>query len=275
MLNIVKIKWDTYSLGSIGDVNLGEEQGIKRRVPLIDELRGFAIICMVFYHGAYDLVVLYGYNIPIFETDFMDALSTAFAMLFVVISGTACRYSRNNYKRGVICFTAGMIITLITYFATPDDFIRFGILHMLGISMIVFSLIDRFLDKISPAWGIALMTFLTVITYNIPSRYIGVTGLVEIGLPNVLYNSGFLFPFGFIGYGFVSSDYFPLFPWVFIFLAGSYFGVYLKGNKLPEGFYKGRSRPLAFVGRHTMIIYLLHQPLILGLITMIRYLSGA
>ncbi|NMB30460.1 MAG: DUF1624 domain-containing protein [Clostridiales bacterium] len=254
---------------------MGEVQGINKRVPLIDELRGFAIICMVLYHGAYDLVVLYGYSIPIFETDFMDALSTAFAMLFVVISGTACRYSRNNYKRGVICFTMGMIITMITYFATPDDFIRFGILHMLGISMIVFSLTHRIFDKISPIWGIALMIFLSVITYNIPSRYIGITGLIEIGLPGALYKSGYLFPFGFINYGFISSDYFPLFPWLFIFLAGSYFGVYFKGNKLPKGFYKGRSRPLAFVGRHTMIIYLAHQPIILGLIMAMRHISGA
>ena len=139
----------------------------------------------------------------------MDGFLTAFAMLFVVISGTACRYSRNNYKRGVICFTMGMIITMITYFATPDDFIRFGILHMLGISMIVFSLTHRIFDKISPIWGIALMIFLSVITYNIPSRYIGITGLIEIGLPGALYKSGYLFPFGFINYGFISSDYFP------------------------------------------------------------------
>ena len=81
-----------------------EKKNSGARVGLLDELRGFAIICMVVYHAMFDLKYLFGVNVPIFFDDWFDIVQTIFAGLFIFISGTVCRYSRNNLKRGVQCF---------------------------------------------------------------------------------------------------------------------------------------------------------------------------
>lgn len=79
------------------------------RVGILDELRGFAIICMVVYHAMYDLKYLFGLDIPIFFDGWFDVIRDIFAGLFIFISGTVCRYSSNNIKRGAQCFFHGMI----------------------------------------------------------------------------------------------------------------------------------------------------------------------
>lgn len=238
---------------------------IKKRIGLIDETRGLAIILMVVYHLVYDLVALYGINIPLFVSPQMNMIRDIFAGLFIFISGSACRLSRNNLKRGCICFGFGMLLTLVTWLFIPKELICFGILHMLGISMILFHLLRPALDKLKfPIIGIFLCAVLFYTTMNITSGKIG-----PFLLPEAIMNQNWLFPFGIAAPGFYSSDYFPLLPWVFIFFAGSYFGVYLKDHRLPEFFYNVHLRPLAFVGRHTLIVYLLHQPIVYGILFLI------
>ena len=82
-----------------------------KRVWLLDEVRGLSILLMVIYHFFYDIVVLYGVNIPLFYSPGLNMLRDFFAGVFIFISGTACRFSRNNLKRGVQCFGLGMVMT--------------------------------------------------------------------------------------------------------------------------------------------------------------------
>ena len=65
--------------------------------------------------------------------------------------------------------------------------------------------------------------------------------------------------------GFVSTDYFPLLPWVFVFLLGTWAGKYIKAGRMPAWFYQTDCPPLAAVGRHSLVIYVLHQPVLYGL----------
>ena len=231
------------------------------RVGLLDELRGFAIICMVVYHALYDLKYIFGLNIPIFFDAWFDVIRDIFAGLFIFISGTVCRYSSNNLKRGVQCFFFGMILTFVTPFFA-DGTIYFGILHFLGISMMIFGLCEKILDKLPALVGIIVCAVLFFATINVQYGFIGIKGVFGLELPKVLYNVGVLFPFGFYNGAFVSLDYFPLLPWLFLFLAGSYFGVWAKNNALPKFFYPVHIKWLAGVGRYTIWIYLLHQPIV-------------
>ena len=96
------------------------------RVGILDELRGFAIICMVVYHAMYDLKYLFGLDIPIFFDGWFDVIRDIFAGLFIFISGTVCRYSSNNIKRGAQCFFIGMIMTFVMPFFTSGT-VMFGI----------------------------------------------------------------------------------------------------------------------------------------------------
>jgi len=174
------------------------------RVGILDEIRGFAILCMVVYHAMYDLKYIFGVDVPIFFDSWFDVVRDIFAGVFIFISGTVCRYSSNNIKRGAQCFFIGMIMTFVMPFFTSGT-IMFGILHFLGVSMMLFGLGQRLFDLL-PSWvGIALGIVLFVLTMNvgltysggvIATGYIGIPGLFQIRIPMEAYNVGVLFPLG-------------------------------------------------------------------------------
>ncbi len=231
------------------------------RVHLLDEIRGFAILCMVVYHTMYQLKYSFGVNVPIFFESWFNVIRDIFAGAFIFISGIMCRFSRNNLKRGVQCFFLGMIITFVTPFFSSEGIV-FGILHFLGISMMLYGLFGEYIERLPSLAGIIICALLAVITWNISLGFIGIPGVFEWNLPLKAYEVGVLFPFGLFNADFRSSDYFAIFPWIFVFLAGSYFGLYAKERKLPEFFYRSHIKWLGTVGRYTIWIYILHAPLI-------------
>ena len=240
----------------------------RRRVWLLDELRGFFILLMIFYHGCYNLAEIFRLDVPFFYSPYMQALQLIIAGDFVLISGAACRFSRNNLTRGLQVFAFGMALTAVTGFVLPSQIVRFGILHLLGCCMMLFSLIQRLLDRVHPTVGILLCTTLFLGTYFVSSGVIGFPPFTA-QLPAGLYASRWLFWLGFPGRGFFSSDYFPLLPWVFFFLAGTYIGVYLKAGKFPAWVYRPHIPWLGWIGRHTIWIYLLHQPVLYGVMMLV------
>lgn len=241
-----------------------EQNKTTQRVWLIDEVRGLAILLMVVYHFFFDMVVLYNVNIPAFYSPALSVIRDIFAGLFIFISGTACRFSHNNLKRGVQCFFFGMIMTYVMAIVMPDTPLLFGILHLLGVCMIFFALTEKFLNKV-PLWaGILVCAVLFVLTYGMKQGYFGIQGLFEIPHPEFLVKSGLFFPFGIVAKGTAFADYFPLLPWLFVFLAGAFFGVPVREGKMPRFFYKRHIPPLAFLGRHTLWVYLLHQPVLMA-----------
>ncbi|MCL2636885.1 MAG: DUF1624 domain-containing protein [Oscillospiraceae bacterium] len=243
-----------------------------KRIGLLDEIRGFAIICMVVYHFLFSLQNFYSVDVPVFFDDWFSIIQRTFAGAFIFISGCVCRFSRNNLKRGTQCFFLGMVITFVVSLVQPAFPIHFGILHLLGISMIIYALAEAFFDFVPPLAGILIFGFLFFALFNIPHGdpgYIGFNGLFVIPMPELLYDAGALFPLGFNSPYANYGDYFPLLPWFCIFAAGCFFGVYARDNALPRWFYKTRVRFLAATGRYTIWIYLLHQPIIIAILNII------
>ncbi|MCL1881434.1 MAG: DUF1624 domain-containing protein [Oscillospiraceae bacterium] len=234
------------------------------RAGLLDEVRGFAILCMVAYHIMFTLREIYGIHNWLTELtaqSWFDIIWAIFAGTFIFISGIVCRYSSNNLKRGAGCFFLGMLVTYITAIvANPNLVIMFGILHLLGISMLLFGLGQKLFDAVPSLVGLIISIFMFSVTTNVREGTIGIGGAV-LELPRILYNARLLFPLGFRSERFASGDYFPLLPWFFLFMAGAYFGVYVKNGNCPNFFYTTRIRILATVGRHTIWIYLLHMPI--------------
>lgn len=240
------------------------------RVGILDEIRGFAILCMVVYHAMYDLKFIFGLDIPIFFENWFDIIRDIFAGMFIFISGMVCRYSSDNVKRGAQCFFIGMIMTFVMPFFTGGT-IYFGILHFLGVCMMLFGLGERLFD-ILPTWvGIPVSILLYILTMNVKFTvengmltpgFFGIPGLFELAVPTEAYNKGVLFPFGIHSAGFSSADYFPLLPWFFVFSAGSYLGIVAKEGHLPKFCYPTHIRWLAAVGKYTIWIYVLHQPVL-------------
>jgi uncharacterized membrane protein len=251
-----------------------------RRVVFLDELRGLSILLMVVFHGAYDLVYIFGVDIPIFHSEFLQRfLQPFFAGVFILISGIVCRYSRSNLKRGLTALGLGLVMTLVTWRFMPGQLILFGILHLLGVCMILYGLSSRENsgkpDRLPAFGGAALFGLLFALTWNLPNRWLGFPGTpLSLPLPDSLYRYPGLSPLGFFAEGFASADYFPLMPWLFLFFAGSFIGVLFHAGAMPEFFYRSRFPFLAKAGRHTLVIYLLHQPVVYGVMWGVFWVLG-
>lgn len=238
------------------------------RVHLLDEIRGFAIICMVIYHAMFMLKSEFGVDVPVFFESWFDIIRDIFAGAFIFISGIMCRYSHDNVRRGAICFVIAMMITFITPFFMGNP-ISFGVLHMLGISMLLYGLFSGALEKIPPLIGFIIFAFLAAYTWNTSNGYMGFEGFLRWNIPNKAKEVGVLYPFGIISDSFTSGDYYPLMPWFFVFLSGSYMGYWFKNDSMPRMFYNSHCRWLASVGRVTICIYIIHAPVLLGIFSLI------
>ena len=268
-----------YNIG--GSKVFSSRTGQRTRVGFLDEARGLCIILMVLYHGLFNVIFLFGWDVTLSDgTQLLYALWQMPAMrfaqpfvagIFIFISGIACRYSRSNLKRGAIVLALGLCITAATLYFMPAQAIYFGILHFMGSAMIIFALLSRVLDKIPPSLCFLLCAFIFALTVNIPIGFFGLSGVWTLSVPTEWMNIGWLIPLGFTAAG---ADHFPLLPWLFLFLAGSCLGVAFVQRDMPSLFYRNRSRFLAATGRRTIYIYLLHQPVLLGLMYGIDFILG-
>ena len=229
-----------------------------KRIQLIDALRGLAVVLMVVHHFLYDLVVFLGAPAWLFSNPVFDLLHYIFAGLFITLSGVSSRFSRSNVKRGIKVLLAALAITLVTTFLQMP--IRFGVLHLLGFCMVFYGLTHRLWDGAPRLFSLALYAAMTVIT-----------ALVVHFVPldtRVLWMFGWTYP------GFFSADYFPIFPWLFVFLFGTTLGAYIRENRFPRWFYELSPPLFPSVGRHAFIIYLVHQPVLYGITALIGLALG-
>ncbi|MEG1027694.1 MAG: heparan-alpha-glucosaminide N-acetyltransferase domain-containing protein, partial [Oscillospiraceae bacterium] len=179
---------------------------------------------------------------------------------------SVCLYSKNNLKRGLKCLGLGIALTIITFLFFKNMIIYFGILHFLGVSMIIYALLEKWFKKIKPSVLIIVGIVLFFVTFGVPEGYINIF-FSKIYLPQVKNN--LLMPLGFVTKHFYSADYFSLLPWFFIFISGIGFGKLLKEERLPKFFYNSHIKFLSVIGRNTIWIYILHQPIIFILLTFI------
>ncbi|MCM1335950.1 MAG: DUF1624 domain-containing protein [Bacteroides sp.] len=235
-----------------------------KRVGLLDEARGIAVISMVIYHLYFDLRYFYGVELPSPVDTFMHAFQPFIAGTFIVVAGAASRYSSNNLRRGAIVYLVGMGFTVATAFLTPYAPITFGVLHLLGASMVIYGLIGRFTERIPSFIGVVLFALLFALTRGVPRGFFGIEGLFTLALPSALYTAD-LYWGGFPSAAYAALDYFPLIPYFFLFMAGAGLGGWFKSGRAPRGFYMTRFNALAWVGRHALLIYILHQPILVAI----------
>ncbi len=237
-----------------------EEQRV--RVHLIDELRGLLIIIIVLYHLLYDIDVFFPSNRPWTAIPLVEAIRLTAACSFIVIAGISCHFTRSNIRRGIKTLLWALLITLTTAVLVPEQMIWFGILHLLGSCMVLYGATFSVLKKIKPMIGLVISLLLFLFTYRIFHGVVGWVPLFEIHLPQGLYTKDFLFPLGFAKEGFFSSDYYPLLPWMFLFGVGFFLGPFFTCSKLPRFFCIKHVKNLGVLGKKTLMIYLLHQPIL-------------
>jgi len=244
-----------------GDFSLhpSERAGHVGRIGAIDALRGLSIILMVAYHFGYDLVLFDLVPVGTLYNPLLNTLEPFFAGLFITLCGVSTYFSRSNLKRGLLILLCAVPVTVATYLLDPDFFILFGILHCLGCCVLLYCLLRPLLDRLPD--GIKLSLYLAGLAASFFIRRIPV-------------KTDALLMFGLASPEFDPADYFPLLPWFFIFLLGTWVGKYIFERRFPDWFYTFRCRPLEFFGRHTLLIYLAHQPVCYGIVMGIAYSMG-
>lgn len=241
-----------------------------KRIHLMDELRGFAVFCMVFYHGFYTLAFLMGQSWGEWLYRFFMPAEPWFAGLFIFIAGISSNLTHSNLVRGVKLLGVALLVTLATAIAVPDELIVFGILHFLSVCMIAFGLLQLLRRRLGRTeeppfrlWPVVVCAVLFIVTRYLASGYLQIPFVLRVFLPSGWYQA-WLAPLGLPGPGFSSADYFPLLPWCFVFAAGTVVARLAKAGKFPAWTYPSRVPFFSFLGRHALLIYVLHQPVIYG-----------
>lgn len=240
------------------------------RLHLIDEYRGFWIVNMIIYHGIWDLVYIFGCNWQWFRSDWTHLWQQWGCWSFIFISGFCWQMSRQNRKRGWVVFGAGVVITVVTLIFMPSSKVVFGVLTLLGSSMLLMIPCDKLFQKVNPWVGATVSFFLFLFVYPINDGYLGFAKTELLTLPEELYSSLFGTYLGFTQPGFYSTDYFSLFPWFFMYAVGYFtYSVFLgekRRDKSVQLLAKSVCPPLGWVGRNSLVIYMLHQPIVYGVL---------
>lgn len=229
-----------------------------KRVSVIDIARGVALVAMAVYHLAWDLE-FFGYSPPgttAFGYWKLFARSIASSFLFLVgvslVLAQANGFQWNRYwRRLAMVAVAAAVITVATWFAMPDTFIFFGILHQITLASVL---------------GLAFLRLPPLLTLAV--------AVLVIAAPQFLRSDAFNHPaLWWIGLSTVfprSNDFVPLFPWFGAVLIGiGTAGLALKAglfDKLATVQAGAWSRPLIFFGRHSLAFYLIHQPVLISLV---------
>jgi len=233
-----------------------------QRYHTLDELRGLAVAAMVCYHALF----LWGFEFGLepWAEWFTAAMPVQpfIAGTFIFLCGISCRFSRSNVKRGLVLAGIAMGVTAVTFslrlFGMQLE-ILFGVLHFLAAAILLFALLRRMLDKIPPWLQLtgfaALFIAVRIIMPMLP--HTRSLALFIVGVPSVAW---------------FTADYFPMLPWVFLFLAGTAVGMWHEG--FPAWLAKPRCRQLAWLGRRAIWVYLAHQPLLMGLILFWQFIMG-
>ena len=243
------------------------------RYALLDELRGLDLISMMLYHGMGDAVYLFGVVVPWYSAGQGRLWQQSICWVFILLSGFCLPLGHHPFRRGAVVFGAGALVTAVTLLFLPEDVVWFGVLTLLGSSMLLTAALDPLLRRVPPAVGVAVSALLFWGTYPTMNGFWNLPG-GRLALPQALYASYPTAYLGFMPKSFFSTDYFPLLPWLFLFWAG-YFLHHLVGRGRLAPLRRSVCPPLGWMGRHSLVLYLLHQPAILGMLTAVFRLVRA
>ena len=242
---------------------IAREDETGSRVGVFDLVRGFSVVSMVLFHLCYDLKFIVGLPLDWFAPPLQDVWRCSISWTFLFVAGCMCPLSRSNLRRALQYGAVALAIWIVTTIAAVDIPISFGIIYCMAACTFVAWALGRL--HALPHGVAAALALLAVflLTQGLSDGYLGVDGL-RLELPAALYASPWLSWLGMPGPNFSSGDYYPLLPYLFVYLAGA-----AMGSRWAESGYPGWAKsaclvPLNLVGRHALLVYILHQPIILG-----------
>ena len=271
-----------------------------KRIHEIDFFRGILILLVIIDHififlGDYsapdrwNVPWMYGFFHDFYSYgDLRSTIQPIVLMMFCFVSGISCAFSRNNIKRGIQTICVAAFITLYTHFMQwmvdidvlsflkgGSYIIDFNIIGVLGLSMLIYGLIQK------RSWKIILVVILVsfyISNYLMPSmreNFSNWFGYVDGARPGMWYKiPKVIIPFFWEPVypgDHLTADYVPLFPFIIFFFVGALvsYAVYMEKK---QSIFKHKfnwERPVCFLGRHTLLIYFGQIVVILGIFTLI------
>lgn len=236
------------------------------RFQLPDTIRGVVLVSMMVYHATWNMVYIYGMDWKWYHSYGAYLWQQSICWTFILLSGFCFSMSKHPLKNGLKVFGAGLLVTLATLIAMPQNRVVFGVLTCIGSCILLVTYTEKILKRISPKVGVMVTFLLFLFTKHINSGYVGLGNLLVIELPERWYQNYMTAFLGFPFREFYSTDYFSLFPWFFLFLTGLYgYGISAKYRLLDRKLMKKGIEVFAFLGRHSLFVYLVHQPVIYGI----------
>lgn len=247
------------------------------RLHLIDTIRGLTLVSMILYHACWDAVYMIGANWPWYYSRGAYIWQQSICWTFILLSGFCVPLSKHLFRRGLEVFGAGALIMLVTGIVLPEDRVVFGVLTLIGSCMLLMIPVQKAAGKAVRSKGKAAAGFLIsfvlfalfkdinagVIGTGMLHRILPAFPLWTVSVPSGLYRNLLTAYLGFPPAGFYSTDYFSLLPWSFLYLSGYFLHYVLKHTgALRSPVMSAEISPLSFMGRNSLIIYLLHQPVL-------------
>jgi uncharacterized membrane protein len=232
------------------------------RYYFIDGVRGLAIINMAIFHFLYDVFMIYGKNPLWYGLPVIRLWQQMICQTFIFISGFVWTWGKEgNLRRGLRFHFYGFMISMITLIVIPSETIWFGILNFMGFAVLLMFPLQKPFKHIPPVFGLGSSAFLFILCKQIQHGFVRVGAFLQIPVPDVFYSVKILTPFGFPFPEFRSSDYFPVVPWIFLYLCGYFFHeIFMRHEKWQR--IACRKIPfLSAIGSRTIWIYLFHQPI--------------
>ena len=222
------------------------------RLPGIDALRGVAICLMIVYHFSFDLryyrVIGADFEHDPFWLGFRALIVSSFMTLVgisLVLADAAGTSRRKFWQRIALIAVCALAATVGSYLVFPRSFIYFGILHCIAVaSVLAWPLVRR--PHLALALGLAVVA-------------------AGLALTNPVFDQRALSWLGFTTMKPRTEDYVPLAPWAGVVLIGIAAGHALVRTRLrPLAPLSAAPRWLRWLGRHSLAVYMIHQPLLLG-----------
>ena len=216
---------------------------------------------MVIFHCCYDIFMVYGRDPSWYSQPAVHVWQQSICWTFILVSGFVWPWGRSgNVKRGIMLNVWGLVISGVTVLVMPEQAVWFGILNCIGCAVLLMIALEPVLKRIPAAIGALAAFALFMVFRNVQLGYLEWPGVFRLDLPDWLYDCRVLTPFGFPFPGFRSSDYFPILPWLFLYICGYFLNRIVMAVRPLQSVARYGVAPLSAIGRYSIWIYLSHQP---------------
>ncbi len=235
----------------------------RKRYHLLDGIRGIVLLSMIVYHFSWNMVYMYGAKWAWYRSTGAYIWQQSICWTFILLSGFCWSMGKAPLKRGLLVFGSGLLVTAVTLVVMPYNRVVFGVLTCMGSAMLLMIPFDKILKKVAPELGMIGSFALFVLTRDINRGCLGFESFRWISLPESWYRNLFTAYLGMPSIDFYSTDYFSLIPWIFLFLTGYFlYGLCKKRKILQWEIFQKKLPFFDFLGKHSLIVYLLHQPIL-------------